>query len=249
MSYEHLRLEREAPLTERHPRRGMGGPPPTDVRAHGARLAQKLGDVRQHALIEDVGGFDDRKLLKISLRLSEKSLPRFDQIPGVEIVSQEDESVVLAFASDEGLATFESRLTALARDGTVTRKELLYAIEDFDRWGPQDRTGGALRNQGFPALEPFVLDVELWPQDRPDKRQALLDSFLGWLAESGVERLDDIQQSSLIMVRTRCNRLQAEQILRYRDVRTVDLPPPIRCFRAAPAHGYQSVSCGGFAFG
>ena len=225
MSYEHLRLEREAPLTERHPRRGMGGPPPADVRAHGARLAQKLDEVRLHAPIEDVGGFDDRKLLKIRLQQGEKSLPRFDQIPGVEIVSQEDEPVVLAFATDEGLANFESRLTALARDGTVTRKELLYAIEDFDRWTPQDRTGAALREQGFPAVERFVLDVELWPQDRPDKRQALLGSFLEWLGQSGVERLDDIQQPSLIMVRMRCNRHQAEQVLRYRDVRTVDLPP------------------------
>ncbi len=99
------------------------------------------------------------------------------------------------------------------------------AIEDFDRWTPQDRTGAALREQGFPAREWFVLDVELWPQDRPDRRRALLDSFLEWLGESGAQRLDDILQPSLVMVRVRCNRDQAEQILHYRDVRTVDLPP------------------------
>jgi hypothetical protein len=203
----------------------MGGAPPADVRAHGARLAQKLDEVRQHALIEDVGGFDDRKLLKIRLQQGDKSLPRFDQIPGVEIVSQEDESVVLAFASDEGLANFESRLTALARDGTVTRKELLYAIEDFDLWTPQDRTGAALRDQGFPEAEPFVLDIELWPQERQDKRQELLDAFLAWVRQGDVELLDTIQQPSLVMVRIRCNHQQAEQILCYRDVRTVDLPP------------------------
>ena len=225
MSYEHLRLEREAPLTDRHRRRGRGRAAPADIRAHGARLAQKLEEVRQHALIEDVGGFDDRKLLKIRLQQGDKSVPRFDRIPGVEIVSQEDESIVLAFASDEGLANFERRLTALARDGTVTLKELLYAIEDFDRWTPQDRTGAALREQGFPAVEPFVLDVELWPQDRPDRRQAILKSFLDWLGQMGVERLDDLQQPSLIMVRLRCNRQHAEQVLCYRDVRTVDIPP------------------------
>lgn len=225
MSYEHLRLERESPLTQRHPRRYRRGPPPADASAHGARLRQKLDEVRQPALIEDVGGFDDRKLLKIRLQPGDKSVPGFDQIPGVEIVSQEDESIVLAFATDEGLTNFESRLTALARDGTVTRKELLYAIEDFDRWTPQDRTGAALRDQGFPEAEPFVLDIELWPQERQDKRQALLDAFLEWARQGGVEFLDAIQQPSLIMVRLRCNRQQAQQILCYRDVRTVDLPP------------------------
>lgn len=225
MSYEHLRLEREAPLTERHPRTYRPSPPPADVRAHGARLAQRLDEVRERGFADDVGGFDDRKLLKIRLQQGDKSVPRFDQIPGVEVVSQEDESIVLAFASEQGLDEFESRLVTLRRDGIVTRKELLYAIEDFDQWTRQDRTGAALRDQGFPAHERFVLDVELWPQDRPDRRQALLQSFLEWLRQMGAERLDDIRQPSLVMVRLRCNREQAEQLLRYRDVRTVDLPP------------------------
>ena len=151
MAYEHLRLEREAPSTERHPRRHPGIRPPADPRAHGAALAGRLDQARQRAMAEDVGGFDDRKLLKIRLRAGDKSVPAFDAIPGVEIVSQEDESIVLAFATDDGLSEFESRLATLARDGVVTRKELFYVIEDFDHWTPQDRTGAALLEQGFPA--------------------------------------------------------------------------------------------------
>lgn len=225
MAYEHLRLEREAPATERHPRSHPGVRPPADPRAHGAALAQRLGQARQRAIEEDVGGFDDRKLLKIRLRAGDKSVPAFDAIPGVEIVSQEDESIVLAFATDDGLSEFESRLATLARDGVVTRKDLLYVIEDFGHWTREDRTGAALREQGFPATQTFMLDVELWPQERQDKRQAMLDAFLDWLRAQGIERLDDIRQPSLVMVRVRCNRAQAEQILHHRDVRTVDLPP------------------------
>lgn len=225
MAYEHLRLGREAPLTERHPRRHPGIRPPTDPRAHGATLAQRLGVARQRAEAEDVGGFDDRKLLKIRLRAGDKAVPAFDAIPGVEIVSQEDEAIVLAFATDQGLSEFESRLATLVRDGVVTRKELLFVIEDFDHWTPQDRTGPALRDGGLPAVEPFVLDAELWPQERQDKRQALLRSFLDWSRDQGIQRLDDISQPSLVMVRVRCNRAQAEQLLRHRDVRTIDLPP------------------------
>ncbi|AJW44660.1 S8 family peptidase [Pseudomonas aeruginosa] len=173
----------------------------------------------------DIGGFDNRKLLKIRLHAGDKSVPPFDAIPGVEIVSQEDEAVVLAFATEEGLAEFERRLASLARDGSVTRKELLYAIEDFDHWTPEDRTGNALREQGFPARAPFTLDIELWPQERQDKRQAMFSAFVAWLQERGIEKLDALQQPSLVMLRVRCNQQQAELLLRHRDVRKVDLPP------------------------
>jgi hypothetical protein len=172
-----------------------------------------------------LGGFDDRKLLKIQLREGEKSVPAFEQIPGIEIVSQEAGAVVLTFATEAGLNEFEKRVATLARDGSVIRKELLYVIESFDHWTQEDRTGTALREQGFSHSESFILDVELWPQDRQDKRGLLLTSFLGWMLELGIERLDDINQASLVMVRLRCGRDQADQLLRHRDVRTVDLPP------------------------
>lgn len=228
MAYEHLRLEREAPINPRHPRRFGGGFTPPDPRAHGAGLGQKLQAAKTRLTDPaqaDIGGFDDRKLLKIRLHAGDKSVPAFDAIPGVEIVSQEDEAVVLAFATDEGLGEFERRLTALARDGVVTRKELLYAIEDFDHWTPEDRAGNALREQGLPAQAPFTLDVELWPQERQDKRQAMVSAFVAWLQGLGIEKLDELQQPSLVMLRVRCKRDQAEQLLRHRDVRTVDLPP------------------------
>ena len=225
MSYEHLRLGRETPLTDRHPRKGFPAPAPSDPRAHGLVLKQSFEMARQHAAQEDLGGFDDRKLLKIQLREGEKSVPAFDKIPGIEIVSQEAGGVVLTFATEAGLNEFESRVASLARDGSVTRKELLHVIEGFDHWTPEERTGTALREQGFPAAESFILDVELWPQDRQDKRDLLLTSFLGWMRELGIERLDEIKQPSLVMVRLRCRRDQADQLLRHRDVRTLDLPP------------------------
>jgi Subtilisin-like serine proteases len=228
MAYEHLRLERETPINLRHPRKYGGGLQPENPRAYGAELSNKLRDAKSRILDPeqaDIGGFDNRKLLKIRLHAGDKSVPPFDAIPGVEIVSQEDEAVVLAFATEEGLAEFERRLASLARDGSVTRKELLYAIEDFDHWTPEDRTGNALREQGFPARAPFTLDIELWPQERQDKRQAMFSAFVAWLQERGIEKLDALQQPSLVMLRVRCNQQQAELLLRHRDVRMVDLPP------------------------
>lgn len=98
---------------------------------------------------EDVDGFDDRLLIKIQLREG-ATVPDLNAIPGVEIVSQEDKSVVLAFADQAGRAEFESRLSTLARDGRATRVDLLYALQSFDHWTPDDRTGPALRQHGFP---------------------------------------------------------------------------------------------------
>ncbi|MFN5256160.1 MAG: S8 family peptidase [Limnohabitans sp.] len=143
----------------------------------------------------------------------------------MEVLSQEDKSIVLAFATAQGMREFETRLSTLARNGTVTRKELLFAIADFESWTPEDRTGVALREQGFPVADTFVLDAELWPQERTDLRQAEMMAFKAWLEENQIERLDDVAQPSLMMVRVRCNRTQAEALLRHRDVRMVDLPP------------------------
>ena len=225
MSYEHLRFSRETPLTERHRRPYQGGPKPDDPRQHGEILRRSLEVAQQHALAEDLGGFDDRLLIKVQLREG-ATVPELNAIPGVELVSQEEKLVILAFANQAGLAEFESRLTHLAREGRATRAEILYALQGFDHWTPEDRKGAALRLQGFPATDAFVLDVELWPQERADRRDAMLMAFLAWLRDHGMERLDDLKQPSLVMVRVRCNSTHAENLLlRHRDVRMVDLPP------------------------
>lgn len=226
MAYEHLRFSREIPLADRH-RRQDRRPRfrPDDPRGFGAALRTSLAGACQRAADQDLGGFDDRRLIKIKLR-DGAMLPDLDAIPGVELVSQEDKSVVLAFADDGGLAEFESRLTSLARDGTATRADLLYALEGFDHWTAEDRLGPALRQLDFPEGDTFTLDVELWPQERADRRDAMLAAFLTQLRLQAIERLDDLRQPSLVMVRVRCNRAQAENLLlRHRDVRTVDLPP------------------------
>lgn len=226
MPYEHLRLEKEAPLADRHPRTGRGTAAPTDPKGHGDALARSFRAVRDLTVDErDVGGFDDRRLLKIRLREGVGMLPAFEVIPGIEVVSQEARAVVLAFATDAGLDEVERRLTALARDGAVTRAELLYAIDGFDQWTPEDRMGAALRQQGFRDAPVQVLDVELWPQEQPLRRQAALGSFREFAVGLDVELLDQVVSPSLLMVRVRCTSEAAHLLLRNRDVRTIDLPP------------------------
>jgi len=225
MAYEHLKFSRETPLHDRHKRPDKRPRfVPADPKAFGSGLRQSF-DTAKRLIAEDLGGYDDRTLFKVQLREG-TTVPDLKLIPGVELVSQEDKTVVLAFASRDGLAQFESRLSSLAQNGTATRAEILYALQGFDHWTAGDRMGAALRLHGFPETRTFILDVELWPLDRTDQRNALLAAFIAVLEERGIEKLDDLNQPSLVMVRVRCTREQAESLLlRHRDVRMVDLPP------------------------
>jgi hypothetical protein len=143
----------------------------------------------------------------------------------IEIVSQEDQKVVLAFATEAALAAFEAKLAMLAEGGRPTRQELLFALEGFGRWTEDDRMGWALRQEGWPVNSPFILDVELWPVPSGPERDRLWQEFEIWLQEQNIERLDAVKQTGLILYRVRADLNQSSLLLRHRDVRTVDLPP------------------------
>lgn len=224
MPYEHLRLAREQIQNDRHrrqDRRPRFRPP--DPRAFGARLQERFRAAIAPAGGADIGGYDPRRLLKVRLREGEQ-LPPLEAIPGVELISQEAESIVLAFATAEALDLVEQRLATLARDGEVTRAPLFYVIEDFGRWTPEDRTGRALALSGIPDRPLFLLDVELWPVGARDQQTR---AFRAWIEAKGCEILDSLSQPSLVMFRLRCDRHQTELLLEHRDVRMVDLPPSL----------------------
>lgn len=228
MAYEHLTFRREPNATDRHRHKNPGArpPEPSDPREHGASLGQELSQAKKRAN-QDRPGYDDRLLLKVNLQGGVRP-PNLNAVPGVEVVSEEESAVMLAFMTAEGLEETERRLATLARDGVVTRRELFYAVKGYDHWSPEDRTGPALAGEGWPQRESFLLDVELWPEELPQRRQDMLESFTVELNGAGIEILDRLQMPSLVLLRVRCSESQAQDILlRHRDVRTVDLPPRI----------------------
>jgi len=224
-TFPHLALQREAPVNEKRP--GTYVPPkgPEDVRGHGRGLLQKLANAKEQAA-GDVGGFDDRRLFRFSVQkgFNPEDLRKIS--PEIEFVSQEDETVVIGFASNAALAQFEARLSTMARGGEVTNKQVIYALQSVDGWSPEDRKGWALRKQGFPGSDTFLLDVELWPlEDNHHGRDQEWAAFEQWLGQQGIEKKDQVKQPGLTLYRVRCNARQADQLLRHRDVRSVDLPP------------------------
>lgn len=224
-SYSHLTLEREVPVTEKR----KGGNPrpsaPEDPAAHARGLKARVEDaLRQTG--GDLGGFDDRRLFRFEVNKGFNPDDLRHVSPDIEFVSQEADTVVVAFVTKAALASFEARLVSMAQGNAVSYKQVIYALQGIDGWSADDRIGWALRRQGMPTAEPFLLDLELWPVDaRPAERNALWDAFRTWLAENGIEALDGVRQPGLLLQRVRCTRVQAERLLRHRDVRTVDLPP------------------------
>lgn len=221
----HLSLLREQPVNRRRPRPApIRIPEPADTRAFGAALGARLSSARNR-IARDLGGFDERRLIKLELdsRLDPDALKKITR--DIELVSQEGDSVVLAFAAETALAEFEQRLATLARGGRPTYLNVLYALKGFDAWTEEDRMGWALRQEGWPQEASFTLDVELWPVNLATERERLWLAFEAWLADEGIEKLDAVKQAALLLYRVRVTREQAERLLRHRDVRTVDLPP------------------------
>jgi len=229
-SFPHIPLQREEPVNDKRP----GNPPrfstPEDTVAHGRGIQEALTRATVEADMNE-GGFDERRLFRFTVEegfspedLSKIASPEYRN--EIEVVSQEEKEVVVAFVSDAALESFEALLTTLASGEIPANKQVFYALQGIDSWKPADRMGWALKQQGFPEKKGFMLDVELWPlEDSPQEREKLWGAFESWLKQQGATLLDSIKQPGLSLYRVKCNEEQAKSVLRYRDVRTVDLPP------------------------
>lgn len=241
-SHPHLELAREEPVTERrspssrYPRAQL----PDDPQGH-AKLLGRRFRAELETPPTDLGGYDERRLIKISLNQTISPEDVAKASGGIEIVSQEDGTLVLAFATAAQLEEFEARLSRLATGGEVTYENLLYALQDFDRWTPRDRTGFALKRHGLPDSESFSIDAELWPLGLQSDATRQREAFEGWVGENGGEVLDSVRQPYLTVYRIRCGRRTADLLLNHRDVRTVDLPPRIGLERSLVFQDVQEL--------
>lgn len=240
-TFPHLSLQREVPVNEKRSRNFVPPPPPADIPRHGRGLLKKLANATEEAA-DDIGGFDDRKLFRFTVQ-KEFNPDNLRKIAtGIEFVSQENETVVIGFATNAALASFEARLSSMVSGRSITNKEVIYALQSIDGWGIENRTGWALKNQGFPTTDYFLLDVELWPlEDNQQERAQEWAAFESWLTAQEINKKDQIKKPELTLYRVECNRQQAEQLLRHRDIRSVDLPPNFGLERSVIYQDVQQI--------
>ncbi|MDH5719847.1 MAG: S8 family peptidase [Spirochaetia bacterium] len=221
--YEHILFRRESGIRER---RGKSFPPPKfegNPKEHSQKLFTDIQNLRKQRDAE-ISGYDKRLLLKINIR--ENFDPQaFETIPGIELISQEDKEIVLLFAAEEALADFENRLTAFGSSAGVTRKQLIEATKAIHLWTPEDRKGEALKREGVPESETFIIDTELWSIEKAAEQKKLFSEYKLFLEKNDIKYIDSVANNYLNVVRVRCNKNQLNLLLKYRDIRTADLPP------------------------
>lgn len=224
-NFPHLSLQREAPVNEKRSKTYVPPPPPADIPSHGRGLLNKLASATKK-VAGDIGGFDERKLFRFTVQKGFDPDNLRKIATGVDFVSQEDETVIVGFATDAALADFEARLASMINGNHITNKDVIYALQSIDNWSNDDRKGWALKNQGLPTKDYFLLDIELWPlEDSQQERSKEWAAFESWLIEQEIVKKDQIKKPELTLYRVECNQEQAEQLLRHRDIRSVDLPP------------------------
>ncbi len=222
--YEHLPLARSEPVNERRTRPGRGPPRPDDPSARARKLLEELEKGRTQASLLQ-SGFDPRLLLKLTY---EGEPDELRNIPGLDVVSQEEKTAVVVFATEDAMGDFQRRLQVIAAGGRATREAVLFAIKAFDTWTPQDRVGATLRHEAFPEEGDGWLDVELWPLELQRDRTPMLAKFTEWCGANAIEVLDTLNRGALVLLRVRTTHEGYTALLHHRDVRAVDLPPKLK---------------------
>jgi len=226
--YEHLRIEKEQLVNERRTKKsGFGNTVlRDDLLAHGQYLSKTLVDAIERAR-KQPGSEDGSFVLKLSYtgNLDFSNLNKH----GVEFLSQEDKTVCVIFASEQGLAEFADHLSRLGKTegDELTYIQILLALDGVGNWSREDRESWAVRQFGLPCSSAFVLDIELWPtgMEHSPVRLQMLQKFDGWLSAQGVRRIDRVSRNSLVLYRVEVTLAQADLLFDHRDVRMVDLPP------------------------
>lgn len=221
--YQHLQISRLQPVNAR--RRGGGFPriePPKNMVEHAKGLQRQVQTVEEAAKNQEPG-FDPRLLMKVDAPLVKPE--DFESIEGLRVVSQEERSVLVLFASQEGLEEFKRRLDEVAHGRAPVRKDIIYAIKGLDGWSKEDRIGPALRKEGYPDDQTFVVDVELWAIESRQDRGRMIQSFERWYGNHKIKKIDLLNQDTIVMYRLRVTSDSLEKLLHHRDVRMIDLPP------------------------
>lgn len=225
--YEHLRIEKERLINDR--RKIDRKIPPvnrSNPRAHGQYLGEALAKAVEIARAQP-GAEDGRVILKLNYsgNLDFSKITKH----GVEFISQEDKTVCVVFASEQGLIEFADHLSKLgaAEGDELTYRQILLALDGVGNWSREDRESWALKQFGFPESKAFMLDVELWPVglEHSPERLRTIQEFEQWLSAQAIRRVDRVNRDSLALYRVEVSQAQTNLLLEHIYVRQVDLPP------------------------
>lgn len=243
--YLHLQLPRElnAEPERRRRRPPLYRPPtPEDRSEHGSEMAQETNAAITRAVqIRRERGIDSSRLLvlefdSINMDLRESFEERFDaHVVDEHKTKAEDQDryrLLVQFKNEDSRRAFQGELSLYSAGAEEAhfmppslRKRFYDGLQQVRLPSREDRVGSRLADEGWPAQEPFYLDVDLWHPGDDDEARELLDSLRSLCARYGGRLVEDLRTASLLLAKVRGSRELAEALLDLDIVARVDLPP------------------------
>ncbi len=158
---------------------------------------------------------------------------------GVKVIEawpQEREmyKLMVQFPTATDLETFKEEIDRYANDETTTtalphgkRLDFFDAIERIRAVEPEDRKGTRLQKEGWPKIEPFYIDVDLWHPGTADGAREILDKLCGVCQLYNGRITEDTRTSTLLLARVLASKSLSEVLLQLDFVARVDLPPKL----------------------
>jgi hypothetical protein len=227
--YRHIPVER---TDWELPRRKRGVPiqvPSRDPQPHGESLQESIESVRREfkgASETRPPEFDPALIFKI--RMTQPVDEVEWQRSRLTLLSTEPEQATVVFADDVELTDFRYRLNEYSKgipeDQQGPSYSFFSSIEEFERWGAEDRKGQLLAAETIQANESYLLDVEVWHANRETARK-YLEQVKDFVTARGGEYLDDFIGASLAMARLRVTGKLLQDLLEVEVIYRIDFPP------------------------
>lgn len=250
---DHIEFQREPDREPERRRRqyfGQAPPRPRDRGSHGTQVSTETsGAVASIVSARQAVGVDPATLLvlefdSINVDLRDHLEERFhawvvdeqreradDQSRYRYIVQFRDRDALDRFQAEVGHYQSENQQTIVLPYGA--RRDFFDALQHVRTVSPDERRGKRLTTEGYPEIEDFYLDVDLWHPGNQQAAQHVLEQVRQISQQYGGHWRDAVRTRSLLLGKVRGNRRLAELLLGLDFVARVDLPPRIRDAYAA----------------
>ena len=228
------RVEYEAP---RKKRPGFGGITARDFRTHSRTLRSQVEDVVQQVTRQPRPSAIDPALI-LRFRLSGNVDEDTWRDLGLTLVGQNEDRVLVLFASDAELTEFRRRLEAYQSGPREGRKHAPFAalfanIDEVGRIQPVDRIGRLLKLERIEQPDAFVdgttytVDLELWHTGDIQDCRRRIDQVSDFVTNDGGRVTDTYVGPSLVLARIKAEGRTIRTLLTLDPVASIDLPPRV----------------------
>ena len=244
---DHIEFRREPerePERRKRPYFGSAPPRPANRVEHGTQVLEETSGATANIVeTREAVGVDPGMLLvlefdSLNVDLRDHLEQRFDAWIVDEqtrrLGDQQQYRYVVQFRDRDALNTFQTEIGHYQQENRQTvalpfgaRRDFFDALQHVRAVSFEERRGGRLTREGFPDVEQFYIDVDLWHPGDQTGAQTLRQQIRTLCQEQGGQWKDTVHTASLLLGKVFASRELAEILLRLDFVARVDLSPQI----------------------